>query len=318
MSPCLRFIRAAALPARPFARLPLLAVLLFVATASAPQAWAQVKVVATTPEIAALVRDIGGGAVEVTALAKPLQDPHYLDAKPSYMVTLNRADVLFFTGLELEIGWLPLLIQGARNPDLDLVDLSTGIEVLGKPTGPVSRAEGDVHPDGNPHYWLAPRNGAVMAATIAAALKRADPDRGPDYDARYAAFRDRLGTKLAEWEAKLAPHKGTAVLDYHTTWLYFTHWAGLNVVNYVEEKPGIPPSAAHVRSVMAQIARDKIALLVEPNYIDPKIGEFLNRRTGITVLHLPGTVGGAEGTATWFAFFDRVVSLVADALANRT
>jgi len=277
-------------------------------------AHAAVSVVATTPELAALVREVGGDSVEVTAIAKPLQDPHYLDAKPSHMVTLNRADALFFTGLELEVGWLPLLIQGARNPDLMLVDLSEGISVLGKPAGSVSRASGDVHPLGNPHYWADPRNGAIMASTIASALKRADPDHAADYDRRLIAFRDKLQAKLPGWEGKLAPYKGTAVLDYHTTWLYFTQWAGLNVVNQIEDKPGIPPAPGHVQTVMAQIKRDKVRLLIQTNYVDPKVGDFLNRRTGIRVLALPATVEGEPGIKTWFDFFDQIVARVADAL----
>lgn len=285
---------------------------------AAPAAWAEVRAVASTPEIAALVREIGGELVTVQTIAKPLQDPHYVDAKPSYMVHVNRAQALFYTGLELEIAWLPLLIQGARNPDLVTVDLSQGIQVLQKPEGPVSRAQGDVHPLGNPHFWLDPRNGAIMAATIADALKRIDPKNAAAYDGRLAPFRETLRRKLGEWEAKLAPFKGARVLDYHTAWFYFSHWAGLVVANQIEDKPGIPPSAAHVQNVMAQISHEKIALLFQSNFNDPKVGEFLSQRTGIRVVRLPQAVGGEEGADTWFHFFDVVVSRVAETLAART
>jgi zinc/manganese transport system substrate-binding protein len=282
--------------------------------ATAAPAHSRVNVVGSTPEIAALVREIGGDLVSVLAIAKPLQDPHYVDAKPSFMVHVNRAAVLFYTGLELEIGWLPLLVQGARNPGLVAVELTQGIEVLAKPIGPVSRAEGDVHPLGNPHYWLDPRNGATMAATIAATLKRIDPEHGADYDRNLGAFKATLERKLGEWEGQLAPHKGTRVLDYHTTWLYFANWAGLVIANQIEAKPGIPPAPGHVRTVMAQIGQEKLRLLLQPNFVDPKVGEFLARRTGIRVLSLPATVEGEPGIRTYWDFFDTVVSRVAEAL----
>ncbi|MCH8841915.1 MAG: zinc ABC transporter substrate-binding protein [SAR324 cluster bacterium] len=290
------------------------AIMIFAVTHSAQ---ANLNIVATTPEIAALVREVGGDRVSVRSISKPLQDPHYVDAKPSFMVHVNRADALFFIGLELEIGWLPLLIQGARNPDLMTVELSRGIAVAGKPTGPVSRAGGDIHPQGNPHYWVDPRNGAIMAATIAETLQSLDADSAVYYGQRLAAFRETLSAKMDEWLLLLAPYKGTPIVDYHTAWVYFAAWAGLNIRNQVEAKPGIPPTPSHVQGLMTQIAQERIPLILQANYLDPKISDFLARKTGIHVLRLPATIGGEEGIASYWDFFDTVVMRIADALQNR-
>lgn len=278
---------------------------------------AEVDAVATTPEIAALVREIGGGTVSVEAIAKPLQDPHYVDAKPSFMVDLNRADALFFNGLQLEIGWLPLLVQGARNPDLVKVNLSRGVEVRGVPTGEVSRAEGDIHPEGNPHYWMDPRNGRIMAAAIADTLAGLDPGNAEAYRERLAAFEARLAARLAGWASRMAPHRGTPVIDYHTYWVYFAAWAGLDIRGQVEAKPGIPPTASHIRSLIARIRQEGIPLVVQANYLDPRVVHFLERKTDIRALRLPATVGGAEGTGSYWDFFDTVVERIATALEQR-
>jgi zinc/manganese transport system substrate-binding protein len=284
--------------------------------ASAIPARAEINVVATTPEIAALVREIGGDRVSVFAVAKPNQDPHFVDAKPSFMVRVNRAQALFFNGLELEMAWLPLLIQGARNPDLVAVDLSEGIAVRDRPAGTVTRAQGDVHPLGNPHYWYDPRNGPVMAASIAATLKRLEPDQAAYFDERSAEFRRTLDTKLAEWSGRLAPLRGMRVIEFHPKWSYFANWAGLVIANDVESKPGIPPSAAHVKALLEQVSAEKIPLLLQDSFNDPKVGEFLAQKTGIRVLSLPTSVGGADGADTWFGYFDTVARMLSAAASR--
>ncbi|HWH75985.1 MAG TPA: zinc ABC transporter substrate-binding protein, partial [Candidatus Binatus sp.] len=214
--------------------------------ASSAQAAEPIAIVTTTADIAAIVKAIGGDRVAVESIAKGFQDPHFVEAKPSFVRVVNRARMLFNVGLELEVGWLPLLIQGARNPSMIVVDLSSGIAVLEKPTGPVSRAQGDVHPLGNPHYWLDPRNGVIMARRVAQELKNVSSADGALFDQNLKNFESEITTKRKRWEEQMAPFRSAQLVTYHKEWEYLMNWLGLEVIGYVEDKPGIPATPRHL------------------------------------------------------------------------
>lgn len=280
---------------------------------------AEMEVVTTTTDLASLFREVGGDRVEVQALAKGYQDPHYVAAKPSYMARMRDADLLAYVGLELEVGWLPLLIRGSRNPELaaggrgNLV-LSSGIEIRDVPTGEVDRSEGDIHPLGNPHYWLDPRNLVTMAHSVEAALARLDPEHAEEYEDGRVAFVKELQSRIEQWESRLAPYRGTEVVCYHTEWEYLTDWLGLEIVGYVEKNPGIPPSPRHLHALQAQIEREKIPLVLMSNFFERSRVEQLAERAGATLVVLPASVGGEEGVDDLFDLFDHLVGEIVLAL----
>src|SRR5262249_53857073 len=216
------------------------------------------NVVTTTEDLAALVREVGGDKVKVEAIARGYQDPHFVEAKPSFILKLHSADLLLVVGRELEIGWLPPLVTQSRNakiqPGADgYLDASLNVRILEIPTGPVTRAMGDVHPLGNPHYWLDPDNGRKIAQTIQEKLSRLSPGDAATFAARYADFDGRLKEAEKRWDAAMAPFKGTKVVTYHRSWPNFCERFGLDVVGYVEPRPGIPPSPSHTIELIGQM-----------------------------------------------------------------
>src|SRR4051812_18548933 len=234
-----------------------------------PAAPAPLNVVATTPDLAALARAIGGTAVDVKALAKPTEDPHFVDAKPSLIVTLNRADVLIQNGAELEIGWLPALMQSARNAKIapgtpGNVDAHAGIKMLEVPTS-FDRSKGDVHALGNPHFTIDPANARIVAGEIADHLAQVQPANAAMFKANLAKFDAALDAKMAQWQAALAPYKGTKIVTYHDDFPYFSERFGLPVVATLEPKPGISPSPAHLAEVIAAMKSNNAhVILVQP------------------------------------------------------
>jgi len=221
---------------------------------------AKVRVVTSVPTLAAIAEEVGGDKVEVEGLAKGYQDPHFVDSKPSYVLLLNKADLLLYTGLDLEIGWLPVLITGSRNSKITStaspgrLDTSTLIlNILEVPNTKVDRSMGDIHPGGNPHYWLDPRNGIATANGIAERLMEIDPENSSYYDERLGDFVKRLNAKIQEWDKKLAPYRGTEIVTYHKSWVYFSDWAGFKEVGYIEPKPGIPPSPSHAAELIRKM-----------------------------------------------------------------
>lgn len=290
----------------------------FLIAAGVPNARA-VEVVTTTTDLASLFREVGGDRVEVRSLAQGYQDPHYVDAKPSYMARMRDADLLAYVGLELEIGWLPLLIRGSRNSDLaaggkgNLV-LSEGIKIRDVPTGEVDRSEGDIHPLGNPHYWLDPHNLVIMAQTVSAALSRVDPEHAAEYERRREDFSTRMEQRIRGWESRLAPYRGTQVVCYHTQWEYLTDWLNLEVVGYVEKNPGIPPSPRHLHALESRIEREYIPLILMSDFFERSRVEALAQRAGATLVVLPASVGGEEEVDDLFALFEMLVDEIASAL----
>jgi zinc/manganese transport system substrate-binding protein len=278
----------------------------------------KLSVVTTTPDLAALAREIGGDAVEVKALAKPTEDPHYVDAKPSHIVTLNRADVLIEGGAELEIGWLPPLLESARNDKIaagapGLIVASQGVRMLEIPAT-FDRSRGDVHPFGNPHFLLDPVNVKLIVAQMADHFSQVDPKSAELYQANLKKFTAALDLKLAEWQKQLAPFRGAKIVTYHQDFVYFAERFNLEVVATLEPKPGIAPSPAHLAQVIATMkAANARVILVQP-YQNRKTAETVARQTNAVVLDIGQQPGALKNTDTYFELMDYMVGALATAL----
>lgn len=285
---------------------------------------AKVRVVTSTPDFAAIAKEIGGDKVDVESLAKGYQDPHFVDAKPIYITKLNRADILVYNGLDLEIGWLPILVTGARNSNIATLNSPGNVDasrflttVLDLPTGPVDRSMGDVHPRGNPHYMLDPRNGILVAKGITEKLSEVDPDNTGYYEENYRNFEKLLELKIAEWAKELAPYKGTKVVSYHKNLNYFTRWAGFEDAGYIEPKPGIPPTPSHVAALIKKMEAEDVKLVLASNYYPQKTPRIISEKTGAVFLSLPTSVGGEDGINTYFDLFDAIVGQITSALESK-
>lgn len=279
----------------------------------AMEAEAKVRVVTTTMDLAAIVTEIGGEAVSVQSIAKGYQDPHYVQAKPSYMRLMNRADLLVYVGLELEVGWLPLLIQGARNPKIapnavGHLDASVGIRRLDVPTNKVDRSMGDVHPEGNPHYWLDPRNGLLIAKAVAEKLSIIAPNKSDVFQKNLVAFEEDLKSRITHWEKHLSHLKGKGVVTYHRTWNYLADWLQFHIVAEVENKPGIPPSPRHVSDLVMRMKGDEIDVILCANLVDAKAAKRVAQKAQAKLVILPTSVGGEAGVETYVYLFEKIAS----------
>jgi zinc/manganese transport system substrate-binding protein len=285
---------------------------------AATAANAKIKVVATLPDLASLAREIGGEKVEVSAMAKPTEDSHFVDARPSFVVQLRSADVLIDGGAELELGWLPPLLQNARNPKLEVgkpgrVQASQGVRLMNVPTN-VTRAAGDVHALGNPHFMTDPIIAKTVALHIAQSFSAVDPPNAAAYDANYKKFEAAINAKLQEWGAAMLPFKGQSVVAYHDSWVYFAHRFGLNIDVFLEPKPGIPPSPSHLAEVIEKMKAQKIkAIIVEP-FHDRKIAEKVASSTGARVVDFAQYPGAFPNTDTYIQLIDILVSRLAAAM----
>jgi ABC-type Zn uptake system ZnuABC Zn-binding protein ZnuA len=277
------------------------------------------KVVATTEDLASIAREVAGDKAQVTAIARGYQDPHFVEAKPSFIFTLNKADLLILVGREMEIGWLPPLITQSRNPKIQVggsgyLDASLTANILEIPQGQITRAMGDVHPQGNPHYWLDPGNGRRIAQAVQQKLSAMIPGDAGYLAARYADFDRRLAEAEKRWDAAMAPFKGTKIVTYHRSWPNFCERFGLDVVGYVEPKPGIPPSPAHTIALQAEIKRLGIGLILVEPYFDLKTPKAIGRETGAQVVVLAPSVGAEKEITDYIKLFDYDVNLVVSAL----
>jgi ABC-type Zn uptake system ZnuABC Zn-binding protein ZnuA len=273
---------------------------------------AQIKVVATTPDLASLAREIGGNAVSVMALAKPTEDPHFVDAKPSHIVTLNRADVLIDGGAELELGWLPPLLESSRNPKIAAgapgrVVASTGIRMLEIPSS-FDRSKGDVHSLGNPHFLVDPLDAKIVAKNIADHFSRVDPKSASIYAANLAKFNSAVDAKTAQWTSALAPFKGAKIVTYHKDFLYFATRFGLTIVDELEPKPGIAPSPAHLASVIGTMKSQGVKVVLVQPYQNRRTAETVARQTGATGLDMPEQPGAKSNTPTYITMMDNLVN----------
>jgi len=281
-------------------------------------AHAKLRVVATTPDLGAVASAVGGDRVDLSVLAKPTEDPHFVDAKPSFLVKLNRADVLIEGGADLEAGWLTPLIEGARNTKLQRgapgrVFASEGIALMEVPTT-LDRSQGDIHAAGNPHFMTDPVNAEIVAAHIARVLGSLDEKSAATYEANLKAFTAQLDTKLAEWRAVLAPYAGRPVVTYHNYWIYFGRRFRLPMDLYLEPKPGIPPTPAHLAEVISAMRAGNIKLIVVQPYQNRKTAETVAGHTGATVLDFPSFPGGSD-TGSYIDWMDHLVKTTANAFA---
>ncbi len=282
-------------------------------------AFAAIKVVTTTADLESLTREVGGDKVTVESLAKGYQDPHFVEAKPSFILKLHSAELLVVVGREMEIGWLPPLINQSRNPRIQPngdrhLDASLTAKILEIPTGQITRAMGDVHPSGNPHYWLSPDNGRRIAQEIQKKLAEITPGDAAYFAQRYADFDRRLAEAEKRWHVAMAPYKGVKVVTYHRSWPNFTDAFGLDVIGYVEPKPGIPPSPSHTLELIQEMKRQQVKIIMVEPYFDRKTPDAIARETGAQVIVLAPSVGGAPEVTDYFKLFDYDVNLVVSAI----
>jgi len=279
---------------------------------------AKINVVTTLPDYAAVAREVGGDNIDLTVLAKPTEDPHFVDARPSFVVKLRQADVLIDGGAELEVGWLPPLLQNARNAKIEVgqpgrVQASQGIRLMEVPAE-LTRAAGDVHAMGNPHFMIDPIIAKAVAQHMANAFAAADPSHATNYQTNEKRFETTINAKLQEWGAKLLPFHGQSLVAYHDSWPYFGHRFGFNINLFLEPKPGIPPSPSHLAEVIAQMKAQKIkAIIVEP-YHNRKIAEKVAESTGAKVVDFAQFPGALPNTESYVALVDRLVDNLAAAL----
>ncbi len=285
-------------------------------------AHAKLNVVATTPDLAAVAKIVGGDKIDLTTMARPTEDPHFVDAKPSFIVKLNKADVLIHGGAELEVGWLPKLIEQARNAKIVSaakgdVRCCDGVQMLEVPDK-LDRSKGDIHAAGNPHYMIDPENAKVAAHHIADAFSNSDAANREFYEANAKKFKDTLDAKLVEWQKKLAPFKDRQIVAYHNSWLYFAKRFGLKIELFLEPKPGIPPSPAHLATVMAKMKELNARVVIVDPYLNRKTAETVARNTGAVVVDVAQFPGGVKGTdGGYIALMDYLIDSLAKALEEK-
>ena len=286
---------------------------------AARPAAAQLKVVTSTPDLYDIARQVGGNLVTVTHIGEGYQDPHFIEAKPSFVLQLRSADVWAFVGLDLEIGWMPLLLDGARNPRVrpggsGYVDVSKAIPVLDVPQGNVDRSMGDVHPLGNPHYWLDPENGRRIARLFKDKFSQLDRKNEDRYEANEKAFEARLSTAEKSWAPYLAQIRGKPVIAYHTSWRYFAEYTGMKIVAYMEPKPGVPPSPSHVYEVSRDAKQAGAKVVIQEPFYDRKMSDLVARNLGGAVLVVPPSVGGTKDVPDYITLMTKDIQAVAAAL----
>jgi len=278
----------------------------------------KLNIVTATTDMAALAQEVGGDKITVESIARGYQDPHFVEAKPSFLLKLRQADMLVVVGLQLEIGWLPPLITQSGNPRIQpgaggYLDASQFAEILDIPTGPVTRAMGDVHPLGNPHYWLDPDNGRRIAKGLAGKFGEADPADAAYFQERFQDFDKRLTAAEQKWDAAMKPFRGRKVVTYHTSFTNFAKHFGLNVIGYIEPRPGIPPTPSHTLELIGQMKRENCrVVLVEP-YFDSKTPNSIGGQTGSKVVQYLPSVGGEKDVTDYFKLFDYDIDLLTKA-----
>lgn len=267
-----------------------------------------IKVVTTIADLKSITELIGGNKVSVMSIATGYQNPHFVDPKPSYIISLSNADMFVTVGLDLEIGWSPQLLTSCRNNKIQkgapgYVDASTGVPLYQVPSS-INRAEGDIHIYGNPHYWLDPMNGKIIARNIADGLERVDPGNRSTYEANLKAFNDKIDSMMKIWQAKMAPFKGTKIIAYHNEWVYFETRFGLQIVDFLEPKPGIPPSPSQLVKVIKEIKADNIKVIISSPYFTTSSSDVVSKQTGAKELTLATSVGAFDSIKNYYDLFD--------------
>lgn len=292
--------------------------ILLVLLAASGAAHADLNVFACEPEWAALADELGGANVRAASATTAFQDPHYIQARPSLIANVRRADLVVCSGSQLEIGWLPALLQKANNPDvvpgtLGYFEASTFVQRL-EPTGNVDRSQGDIHPEGNPHVQTDPHNIAVIAVELSNRLKALDPDNSSEYAMRESEFTARWREAIMRWESRLAPLRGKRVIPHHKSWVYLERWIGLEEVSTLEPIPGIPPSMNHLSRLVSQFGSGEADLIIRAPYQDSRASEWLSERSGIPAILLPLTVGGSDEADDLFGLFNDIANRLVEAL----
>jgi zinc/manganese transport system substrate-binding protein len=288
--------------------------------ASAWAAQAKLNVVVTTPDLASIAREIGGDNLELTTLAKATEDPHFVDAKPSFIVKLNRADAVIEGGAELEIGWLPALLDQARNGKLAAgapgrVACAQGMPLLEVPST-LDRSKGDIHAAGNPHYLVDPVNARAVAQHIADAFCQLDAKSSDTYRANLKKFTDTIDAKLTVWQKQMAPYQGQQIVAYHNSWIYFARRFGLKIDLFLEPKPGVPPTPTHLAEVIMKMKEDKVHVIIVDPYLHRRTADSVAAKTGATVVDVTQFPGGVKGTeGGYIPLMDYLVNSVARALS---
>ena len=300
-----------------FRRAAVAVALLLAATPALAQG--RLNVVTTTEDLASIAREVGGDRLDVEAIARGYQDPHFVEAKPSFILRLQRADLLVVVGRDLEIGWLPPLIQQSRNSKIQVgangyLDASLRARILDIPQGQITRAMGDVHPLGNPHYWLDPENGKVIARAVFEKLAQLRPADRAFFEQRLNDFNGRVDAAAKRWLATMAPYKGLKVATYHRSFTNFADRFGLDVMGYVEPRPGIPPSPQHTLDLINEMKQQNVKLVLVEPYFDLRTPNSVGRATSAEVLVMPPSVGGVKEVTDYFKLFDYNINLLITAL----
>ena len=284
------------------------------------QANAKLNIVTSLPDLKSIAEFVGGDRVDVFAIATGYQNPHYVDPKPSYIMKLSKADMFVTVGLDLEAGWVPPLLNSARNGNIQkgspgYVDASVNVPLLQVPSS-VNRAEGDIHIYGNPHYWLDPANGKTIAQNIFDGLVRVDPDNRAYYEGNLKKFDSQLDGKIREWTMKTMPFKGEKVIAYHNEWPYFEQRFGLQIVDFLEPKPGIPPTPSQLTKVITEMKRDNIKVIINSPYFTQESAELVARNVDGKVVTLATSVGAEENIKNYFDLFDYNVGKITEAFSK--
>jgi len=277
-----------------------------------------IKVVTTLMDLKSITEFVGGDKVSVTSIATGYQNPHFVDPKPSYIIGLSNADMFVTIGLDLETGWSPQLLTSSRNTKIQkgsqgYVDASDGVSLLQVPTS-ANRGEGDIHIFGNPHYWLDPMNGKIIARNICNGLERVDPSNKSFYEANLKSFDDKIDAKMKEWQAKMAPFKGANLIAYHNEWVYFETRFGLHIVDFMEPKPGIPPTPSQLVKVINEIKANNIKVIISSPYFTTSSSDVVAKQTGVKVLTLATSTGAFDGVKNYFDLFDYDINQLTAAL----
>lgn len=289
--------------------LPLLTLLLAVVPTSA---WAKLRVVATVPDLAAVAQAVGGEHVKVTSLSLPTQDPHWVDARPNLALELSKADLLLLVGLELEVGWLPGLQTGSRNPKVQsgamgFLNCSTLVDLLQVPTQRIDRTMGDIHPGGNPHYMTDPQRMVKVAHGVAARLGQLDTKNAAVFEANAKAFEAEIDAKMPEWKAALAGLEGRKLVGFHMSWPYLADWVGFDMLTHIEPRPGVPPTPAHVAKAITLMRQNDVSVVIQEEYHYNRATEQIAGKLGATIVKLPGGTRFAEGQ-TYPQYIDAMVA----------
>jgi len=268
----------------------------------------KITVVTTTADLKSITELIGKDKVDVSSIATGYQNPHFVDPKPSYIIKLSKADMFVTVGLDLETGWSPQLLSSSRNLKIQkgsngYVDASVGVTLMQVPSS-INRGEGDIHIYGNPHYWLDPVNGKQIAKNICDGLEKISPENKDFFEANLKAFDDKIDLKLKEWTLKMAPYKGVKIIAYHNEWCYFEQRFGIIIVDFMEPKPGIPPTPTQLVKIISEVKSNAIKVIISSPYFTTSSSDVVSKQTGAKIIVLGTSVGAFDSIIDYFALFD--------------